>query len=62
MSNDTNVMGGNNQWFYFSVTNMIPGTKYTFSIVNFTKSDSLFNYGMAPAVYSLSENRQIENL
>lgn len=28
--------------------------EYTFNVVNFTKSDSLFNYGMAPAVYSLA--------
>ena len=26
-------------------------------MVNFTKSDSLFNYGMAPAVYSMAENK-----
>lgn len=32
---------------------------YTFNVVNFTKSDSLFNYGMAPAVYSLAENKGI---
>ena len=54
MGSDTNSMGGSHQWFYFSVTNLVPGKNYTFSIVNFTKSDSLFNYGMAPAVYSLA--------
>lgn len=53
MSNDVNSIG-NNQWFYFSVENMIPDRDYTFSVINFTKSDSLFNYGMAPAVYSLT--------
>ena len=62
MSNDTNSLSGSNQWFYFSVENMIPNKNYTFSIINFTKSDSLFNYGMAPSVYSLSENKQMENL
>jgi hypothetical protein len=36
---------------------MIPDREYIFSVVNFTKSDSLFNYGMAPAVYSLAENK-----
>lgn len=56
MSNDTNSRG-NNQWFYFSVENMIVDKEYTFNIVNFTKSDSLFNYGMAPAVYSMAENK-----
>lgn len=36
---------------------MLPDKEYTFSVVNFTKSDSLFNYGMAPAVYSMAENK-----
>lgn len=31
---------------------MVPGAEYTFNVVNFTKRDSLFNYGMAPAVFS----------
>ncbi len=56
MSNDVNSIG-NNQWFYFSVQNLVVDKEYTFSVVNFTKSDSLFNYGMAPAVYSLAENK-----
>lgn len=58
MSNDVNSVG-NNQWFYFSVKGMIPNKDYTFSVVNFTKSDSLFNYGMAPAVYSVVESKQL---
>lgn len=56
MSNDVNSKG-NNQWFYFSVEGMKVDKEYTFNVVNFTKSDSLFNYGMAPAVYSLAENK-----
>jgi hypothetical protein len=61
MSNDTNSTG-NNQWFYFSVEGMEANKEYTFNVVNFTKSDSLFNYGMAPCVYSFLENkRQVEN-
>jgi hypothetical protein len=59
MSNDTNSVG-NNQWFYFSVEGMIPNKDYTFNVVNFTKSDSLFNYGMAPAVYSFAENKRAD--
>lgn len=55
MQNDVNSIG-NNQWFYFSVGRMVPNKEYTFSVINFTKSDSLFNYGMAPAVYSVAEN------
>lgn len=31
-------------------------------MVNFTKSDSLFNYGMAPAIYSMAENKNIFGL
>jgi len=38
---------------------MIPGKDYTFTVVNFTKSDSLFNYGMMPAMYSMAENKGI---
>jgi len=58
MQNDVNSTG-NNQWFYFSVEGMIPGKNYTFTVVNFTKSDSLFNYGMMPAMYSMAENKGI---
>lgn len=58
MQNDTNAIGSN-QWFYFSVTGLKVGRKYTFSVVNYTKSDSLFNYGMKPAVYSLKENNNV---
>ena len=61
MSNDVNS-SGNNQWFYFSVENMIPNNDYCFNVVNFTKSDSLYNYGMAPAVYSMAENKYIEGV
>jgi hypothetical protein len=58
MSNDINSVG-NNQWFYFSVENLQMDKEYTFSVVNFTKSDSLFNYGMKPAVYSMAENKNV---
>jgi hypothetical protein len=57
MANDTNSIGGNNQWFYFSVEGLKPNKEYTFAVINFTKNDALFNYGMKPAVYSLAENR-----
>jgi hypothetical protein len=53
MSNDVNSKG-NNQWFYFAVEGMRVDKEYTLNVVNFTKSDSLFNYGMAPAFYSLA--------
>jgi hypothetical protein len=38
---------------------MKPGQQYTFSVINYTKSDSLFNYGMKPVVYSLAENKHV---
>ncbi|XP_075246173.1 uncharacterized protein LOC142339779 isoform X2 [Convolutriloba macropyga] len=40
------------QWYYFRVRNMIPQATYTFRIINFTKPDSLYNYGMRPLFYS----------
>ena len=57
---------GHTQWFYFAVANthphelvklseqgvLVPSVRVTFSIVNFTKPDSLFNLGMRPVVYS----------
>ena len=57
MQNDNNSCG-NNQWFYFSVQKLIPGAQYTFNVVNFTKSDSLFNYGMLPVAYSTAMNKK----
>lgn len=57
MQNDNNSVG-NNQWFYFSVERLVPGAEYTFNVVNFTKSDSLFNYGMSPVFYSTALNRK----
>jgi hypothetical protein len=55
LSNDVNSLGGT-QWFYFSVEGMQQNIDYIFNIVNFTKSDSLFNYGMKPVIYSNSQN------
>jgi hypothetical protein len=53
MSNDANSTG-NNQWFYFSIEGMVVDKEYTFNVVNFTKNDSLFNYGMTPVIYSMA--------
>ena len=33
------------QWYYFRVANMQATPTYTFHIINFMKSDSLYNYG-----------------
>ncbi|XP_055871911.1 uncharacterized protein LOC106075944 isoform X3 [Biomphalaria glabrata] len=40
------------QWYYFRVTNVVPGVAYKFMIVNLLKRDSLYNHGMRPLVYS----------
>ena len=40
------------QWFYFRVRNGIPGIEYKFNVINLTKLDSLYNYGMRPLMYS----------
>eukprot|EP01022_Parablepharisma_sp_SALTPOND_P012542 TRINITY_DN1617_c0_g1_i1.p1 TRINITY_DN1617_c0_g1~~TRINITY_DN1617_c0_g1_i1.p1 ORF type:complete len:972 (+),score=111.72 TRINITY_DN1617_c0_g1_i1:10640-13555(+) len=50
MRTDSNTRG-HHQWFYFSVKNKQPGT-YKFNILNFTKSDSLYNHGMRIAMFS----------
>ena len=51
LQNDINTRG-NNQWFFFRVRNVQRNRTIRFSIVNLIKSDSLFNYGMKPTVFS----------
>ncbi|XP_007906226.1 cytosolic carboxypeptidase 1 isoform X1 [Callorhinchus milii] len=41
------------QWFYFEVSGMRSGTPYRFNIINCEKSNSQFNYGMHPLMYSV---------
>uniref|UniRef100_A0A8C6HPP5 Cytosolic carboxypeptidase 1 n=2 Tax=Mus TaxID=862507 RepID=A0A8C6HPP5_MUSSI len=43
------------QWFYFEVSGMRPGVAYRFNIINCEKSNSQFNYGMQPLMYSVQE-------
>uniref|UniRef100_A0A3Q2Y745 Cytosolic carboxypeptidase 1 n=1 Tax=Hippocampus comes TaxID=109280 RepID=A0A3Q2Y745_HIPCM len=43
------------QWFYFEVSGMRVGTTYRFNIINCEKSNSQFNYGMQPLMYSVQE-------
>ncbi|XP_029684907.1 cytosolic carboxypeptidase 1 isoform X2 [Takifugu rubripes] len=43
------------QWFYFEVSGMRVGTHYRFNIINCEKSNSQFNYGMQPLMYSVQE-------
>ncbi|XP_077292800.1 cytosolic carboxypeptidase 1-like [Arctopsyche grandis] len=42
-------------WFYFEVSNMSSNGSYVFNIVNCEKSDSQFNFGMKPVMYSVKE-------
>ena len=57
MQNDINSKG-NTQWFYFSISNLPKDVDITFNIINLVKSDSLFNYGMQPAVFSKAANKK----
>ncbi|XP_077453053.1 cytosolic carboxypeptidase 4 [Stigmatopora argus] len=43
------------QWFYFEVSNMVPDVPYRFNIINCEKSNSQFNYGMQPMLYSVQD-------
>ncbi|XP_037308586.2 cytosolic carboxypeptidase 4 isoform X2 [Pungitius pungitius] len=43
------------QWFYFEVSNMVAEVPYRFNVINCEKSNSQFNYGMQPVLYSVRE-------
>ncbi|XP_060782748.1 cytosolic carboxypeptidase 4 [Neoarius graeffei] len=43
------------QWFYFEVSGMTANVPYRFNIINCEKSNSQFNYGMQPVMYSVKE-------
>lgn len=43
---------GHTQWFFFAVSNMRPGRRYSFNIINLLKEDSLYNMGMLPLLHS----------
>lgn len=51
MQNDVNT-SGHTQWFFFQVRNTRAKNKVRFNILNYSKVDSLFNYGMKVSVYS----------
>jgi len=51
MQNDVNTQG-HTQWFFFQVRNTRAKNKVRFNILNYSKPDSLFNYGMKVSVYS----------
>ncbi|KAM7003446.1 LOW QUALITY PROTEIN: cytosolic carboxypeptidase 4-like [Tautogolabrus adspersus] len=41
------------QWFYFEVSNMHRDVPYRFNVINCEKTNSQFNYGMQPVLYSV---------
>ena len=51
LHHDINSLG-HNQWFYFSVSNTIAGCRVKLNIVNLGKSDSLYNNGLRPLMFS----------
>lgn len=51
MQNDINT-NGHTQWFFYQVKNTTKGMTVQFNINNFTKPDSLFNFGMKVSIYS----------
>jgi hypothetical protein len=67
LRNDINT-DGNIQWYYFSAKveneiNGIPVTfplKVRFNLINMQKKDSLYNYGMKPAIFSVAANTNQE--
>ena len=51
LQNDINT-NGHTQWFFFQVKNTRKNNTVKFNIMNFTKPDSLFNFGMKVCIYS----------
>ncbi|XP_015606420.1 cytosolic carboxypeptidase 1 isoform X2 [Cephus cinctus] len=47
--------GSRHQWFYFEVSNMEKNVPYTFNIINCEKTNSQFNFGMKPLLFSVTE-------
>ena len=50
---------GHTQWFFFSVKNTQSSFPVKFNILNFPKSDSLFNYGMKVLIYSEKNSKNL---
>lgn len=47
--------GNFTQWYFFRIQNTRKGRQYTINIKNYQKSDSLYNQGMLPLIYSRKE-------
>ncbi|XP_062471495.1 cytosolic carboxypeptidase 3 isoform X2 [Pezoporus occidentalis] len=46
------------QWYYFQVSNTQAGMPYRFTIVNFTKRNSLYKHGLRPLLYSETDAQE----
>ncbi|XP_072722856.1 cytosolic carboxypeptidase 3 isoform X3 [Ciconia boyciana] len=46
------------QWYYFQVSNMQAGVPYRFTIVNFTRRNSLYKCGLRPLLYSEADAKK----
>ncbi|KAM9633662.1 cytosolic carboxypeptidase 3 isoform 7-T7 [Morphnus guianensis] len=46
------------QWYYFQVSNTQAGMPYRFTIVNFTKRNSLYKHGLRPLLYSEADAKK----
>ncbi|XP_010082759.1 PREDICTED: cytosolic carboxypeptidase 3, partial [Pterocles gutturalis] len=46
------------QWYYFQVSNTQAGMPYRFTIVNFTKRNSLYKRGLRPLLYSEADAKK----
>jgi hypothetical protein len=51
LQNDVNTVG-HTQWFFFRVQNTTKDHEVQLNMLNLGKSDSLFNHGMKPLIYS----------
>ncbi|XP_077330096.1 cytosolic carboxypeptidase 4 [Lithobates pipiens] len=54
MNADVNT-NEHHQWFYFEVSAMKANVPYRFNVINCEKSNSEFNYGMQPVMYSVKD-------
>ncbi|VDK78886.1 unnamed protein product, partial [Onchocerca ochengi] len=55
LSPDINQLRPHFQWFFFEVSNNEAGVDYMFEIINCLKKTSMFNRGMQPVLFSVTE-------
>uniref|UniRef100_A0A0R3RFM3 Peptidase_M14 domain-containing protein n=1 Tax=Elaeophora elaphi TaxID=1147741 RepID=A0A0R3RFM3_9BILA len=55
LSPDINQLRPHFQWFFFEVSNNKAGVDYMFEIINCFKKTSMFNRGMQPVLFSVTE-------